>query len=221
MPQEATSSPMLKGLSESTLAALAALPEETKKELEAQANTLTPRSFGEVAAASVEPPKPPKAPAVAAKTAEEIFKMIDADNSGSVTAAELETKLKESGPEIEALLGVETINALVAKWSVGDKDNDGKITWPEFQRLCGRARAKKIYESADKDNTGEVSYEELMDKLESDTELEALLGIKVVCKLLSDLWDDEDSTGDKIALDKDKDGNVSFEEFWDLIGTNE
>ena len=99
------------------------------------------------------------------------------------------------------------------RWRIGDKDGDGLITWGEFQRLLGRCRARKVYQNVDADNSGCVAYVELQDALERDAELEELIGIKQVIKLMTDWYDKDESC----RADTNKDGKVSFDEFWEFI----
>lgn len=62
-----------------------------------------------------------------------LFKDIDADHSGSVSASELKTALKKKGLDLSA----HQVDALMRS---ADANNDGKLSMQEFLHAVGRTR---------------------------------------------------------------------------------
>ncbi|KAE8684407.1 Calcium-dependent protein kinase 4 [Hibiscus syriacus] len=108
----------------------------------------------------------------------ELFKMIDTDNSGTITFQELKDGLKKAdidnsgtidyGEFLAATLHINKIDReenLVAAFAFFDKDGSGYITIDELQNACkefglGDVHLDEMIKEIDQDNDGRIDYGE-------------------------------------------------------------
>lgn len=131
----------------------------------------------------------------------EIFKSIDADGSGSITAEELRSALQQKG----SLLKQEELEGLLA---LIDQDKSGCIDYEEFiaatlsqHQMEKEENMRAAFLHFDADNSGTISKEELREALKSgysgtlDQEIESILA----------------------EVDKNGDGQIDYNEFVELM----
>lgn len=132
---------------------------------------------------------------------EHMFKAIDTDNSGTITADELNAALKEKG----SLLKEEDVAALL---QMVDVDANGTIEYEEFlaatlsqHQMEKEENLKAAFEHFDKDGNGVITREELQEALQ-----EGAMDItqEEVEQVLQD-------------IDKDGNGEIDYEEFVEML----
>lgn len=127
---------------------------------------------------------------------QEVFKIIDADGSGSITLDELRTGLQQIGTNLSE---TEVRSLLEAT----DIDGNGLIDYPEFvaatmhiQRVDNEQNLRAAFEYFDSDHSGFIDVEELAAALGAD-----LIALKEVLA----------------EVDTNMDGKISFEEFSSMM----
>merc|ERR1711881_653205 len=121
---------------------------------------------------------------------EQAFKFFDADNSGEISYAEFEAKMKSCN------VNASHASKLPALFKEGDKDGSGEIDKNEFETMLTN-RAKQIFAKIDADGSGNISPSEFKAACNS-SKVDAFIK----------------------AADKDGDGEISFSEFQAAIAGN-
>ncbi|KAL0914393.1 hypothetical protein M5K25_014737 [Dendrobium thyrsiflorum] len=129
----------------------------------------------------------------------QMFKMIDADNSGQITLEELKAGLERAGAKLKD-------SEIVALMEAADIDNSGTIDYGEF--LAATMHLHKVerddnlfaaFSYFDKDGSGYITYDELQKACEefgmNDVHLEDMIR----------------------EIDQDNDGRIDYNEFVDMM----
>lgn len=98
-----------------------------------------------------------------------MFRQIDQDNNGTLSAAELCTWLKYNRPNPEALYGLPPYqyNEVLMQFNSFDTNKDGTLSRMEFSSLCiahgyakDAAAAQSMFNEIDSDNSGGIDLHE-------------------------------------------------------------
>mmetsp|Transcript_30485 Transcript_30485/g.67079 ORF Transcript_30485/g.67079 Transcript_30485/m.67079 type:complete len:369 (-) Transcript_30485:139-1245(-) len=135
------------------------------------------------------------------KELKDTFSSLDVNKDGVVTLQELQTGIEKFGIDVHELQ--DFMDAM-------DTDGNGYIEYTEFlaasldkkhyaeEKICWAA-----FQVFDRDNSGEISREELV-KVLDDSTVAMVLGSSATARVMSE-------------CDKDGDGTISFEEFMNLM----
>merc|ERR1719510_2771759 len=132
--------------------------------------------------------------------------MFDKEKKGEITAAEFDKILQQLDEKQSENQRKEVIKQL-------DKDGDGNITWLEFLNLMQEFEAsalgandeyKQAFDLADTNNDGKIDKDEL----------------KALFAQMGDALTDDQIQGMLTHADKDGDGNISFDEFIEMLNPN-
>jgi len=131
------------------------------------------------------------------------FEVFDTDGSGMISCSEMETAMQQLGVQ----MSLEEIRQLVRE---SDVDGDGEVSFPEFVELMQKQQAQSTPEEEmraafsvfDRNNSGTISASELRDVMLS-------LGEALTDEELRELMTENDVDGD---------GEISYEEFVQMMG---
>jgi len=131
------------------------------------------------------------------------FEVFDTDGSGMISCSEMETAMQQLGVG----MSLEEIRQLVRE---SDIDGDGEVSFPEFVELMKKQHAQSSPEEEmraafsvfDRNNSGSISASELRDVMLS----------------LGEALNDEELRELMCENDVDGDGEISYEEFVQMMG---
>jgi len=131
------------------------------------------------------------------------FEVFDTDSSGMISCSEMEAAIHQLGVQ----MSLEEIRQLVSE---SDVDGDGEVSFPEFVELMQKQQAQSTPEEEmraafsvfDRNNSGSISASELRDVMLS-------LGETLTDEELRELMTENDVDGD---------GEISYEEFVQMMG---
>ena len=132
----------------------------------------------------------------------EAFNLFDTDGSGTIDPKELKEAMKTLGFEAKNQSIYQMISDI-------DKDGSGSIDFEEFLDMMtakisdtdSKEDIRKVFNLFDDDNTGKIS----------------LKNLKRVAKELGENMTDDELVEMIQRADKDKDGEINFEEFYDIM----
>jgi calcium-dependent protein kinase len=135
----------------------------------------------------------------------EIFKSLDSNDDGTLTAKELQEGMAKAGGAIQ-----ESAADLLKLFASLDTDGSGNIDYSEF---LAASLDRKLYEQQnacwaafhvfDRNGDGKISKEELAQVLENGN-VQQMMGAKAIESLMG-------------SVDTNGDGFISFEEFMDMM----